>query len=309
MRRTAVLAFAALMLAACGQAEMSSEPAPAVEAPAADATAVEEGEFCTEVGRRVSAADCEVYERLAESATRGMAAFNAPDPMRRGETHMLQLAVSFAPPEPADSMGLGGGDEDVLALEEELRQAERSGSGDVERLRRELEIERARSDDELSHPSPAPPPAPPMTPGDTVEDLPGQTVEFEPLVGRFMRAELSGVGFQITPRSPASQEVTPDSVTTWNWEVVAQQGGARSLTLTTVVEGCTGDGSECVPLRSTTQNYTVNVEVGPIDQVRDFIGGIPGWLQAMAAVLAALASLIAAWFGVRNAIKRGRSES
>lgn len=294
MRRTAVLAFAALMLAACGQVEMSSEPAPADEAPSASATATEEeaGEFCAEVGRRVSAADCEVYEQLAESATRGMAAFNAPDPMRRGETHMLQLAVSFAPPEQPQPAPPGA----VTTDPSQGAHSTGSGSGDDDHLTRE------QSD-------PPAPPSPPATPGDTVEDLPGQTVEFEPLVGRFMRAELSGVGFQITPRSPASQEVTPDSVTTWNWEVVAQQGGARSLTLTTVVEGCTGDGSECVPLRSTTQNYTVNVEVGPIDQVRDFIAGIPGWLQAIAAVLTALAGLIAAWFGLRNAVKRGRSEN
>jgi hypothetical protein len=293
MRRFAVLAFAALLLAACGQAEMSSEPAPADEAPSASATTTDdEGDFCDEVGRRVSAADCEVYRQLAQSAERGAAAFNAPDPMRRGETHMLQLAVSFAPPEPpAPTPGA------TTTEPSPTDTSTGSGSGDGDdRLAREQT-------------DPPAPPAPPATPGETVEDLPGQTVEFEPLVGRFMRAELSGVGFEITPRSPASQEVTPDSVTTWNWEVVAQQGGARSLTLTTVVEGCTGDGSECVPLRSTTQNYTVNVEVGPIDQVRDFIGGIPGWLQAIAAVLTALAGLIAAWFGLRNAVKRERSES
>jgi hypothetical protein len=330
MRRTLIVTFAAvaLILGACGQvtpvedAGVAESPAPSDEAPGADATAIEEVPICAEVGRRVSPADCEVYESLAQSAERGAAAFNAPDPMRRGETHMLQLAVSFAPPEPPAPAPTPGATttepsptdtstgvtrEEVAELEAQLREAQRTSStAEAERLARELEVARAR---EITNPPPAPPPAPPATPGDTVEDLPGQTVEFEPLVGRFMRAELTGVGFQITPRSPASQEVTPDSVTTWNWEVVAQQGGARSLTLTTVVEGCTGDGSECVPLRSTTQNYTVNVEVGPIDQVRDFIAGIPGWLQAIAAVLTALAGLIAAWFGVRSAIKRGRSES
>jgi hypothetical protein len=272
-------------------AGVAESPAPSDEAPGVDATAVEDP-ICAEVGRRVSAADCEIYERLAESAERGVAAFNAPDPMRRGETHMLQLAVSFAPPDPpAPTPGA------TTTTPSPTDTGSSTGADQGGGPNREITD------------PPAPPPAPPATPGETVEDLPGQTVEFEPLVGRFMRAELTGVGFQITPRSPASQEVTPDSVTTWNWEVVAQQGGLRSLTLTTVVEGCTGDGSECVPLRSTTHNYTVNVEVGPIDQVRDFIGGIPGWLQAIAAVLTALAGLIAAWFGVRTAIKRGRSEN
>jgi hypothetical protein len=283
MRRSRILLLAAaLALASCGQAEQASTPEPvAVEAPSAEAEARSDLPFCDEVGRRVSEADCADYERLAESATQGMAAFNAPDPMQRGETHMLQLAVSYAPPEPAPEQPSA-----AEPVAPELNADDAQGRAQSER--------------------PAPPAPAPLTPVETVDDLPGQTVEFEPLVGRFMRAELTGVGFEITPRSPASQEVTPDSVTTWSWEVVAEQGGARSLTLTTVVEGCTASGEECVPLRSTTQNYTVNVEVGPMDQALDFITATPDWIKAVTAVLVALAGLIAAWFGVRNALRRGR---
>ncbi|HRI10425.1 MAG TPA: hypothetical protein PKW35_21545, partial [Nannocystaceae bacterium] len=66
----------------------------------APSTTADDRVFCQEVGRRISPADCDVYVELARSAQRGVAAFNAPDPMRRGETHTLQLAISFAPPEP-----------------------------------------------------------------------------------------------------------------------------------------------------------------------------------------------------------------
>lgn len=266
--RQAIVATALLALAACGQAttpdetaakggETSSEQAaPGPSAPAA----TDAMQYCSEVGRRVSEADCAVYGELAQSATRGMAAFNAPSPMQRGETRMLQLAISFAPPAPA--------------------------TPDAE-----------STDSSLN----------PQTPTDVIDPLPGETVQFQPLVGRFMRAELSGVGFDISAQTPVRQEVTPESVTTWTWQVVARQGGERALTLTTVVEGCTESG-ECLPLRSTTQNYTVNVEVGRIDQVRDFMSSVPDWIKIVSAIIAALAGLFWAGASLRSAVRKARDK-
>lgn len=262
--RWTMLAACMLALAACGQtttpdeSPASSTPSTTSEAPPPppeDAL-----QFCDEVGRRVSQADCAVYENLAQSATRGMAAFNAPDPMQRGETRMLQLAISFAPP--------------AAASDNSVKPADT------------LDV--------------------PQTPSETVEGLPGETVEFQPLVGRFMRAQLTGVGFDVTPQSPARQEVTPESVTTWTWQVVARQGGARALTLTTVVEGC-GASGECLPLRSTTQNYNVNVEVSTMDKVRDFLSGMPDWIKIVSAIIAAIAGLIIASLSLRNAVRRARN--
>jgi hypothetical protein len=149
---------------------------------------------------------------------------------------------------------------------------------------------------------------PPATPGEVVDPLQGETVQFEPLVGRFMRAELTGNGFEITPLTEPSQEVLADSVTTWSWRVEAREGGQRALTLTTVVEGCTAEG-QCYPLRSTSQNYDVTVQVGPIGQVQDFLTAVPTWLRLLAGVLTALAVLVGAWFGLRNAFRRGGSTS
>lgn len=273
MQRNRFVALAALLLlASCGQASQAPPPnqatEPAPSAAADSSSPADAGVFCQEVARRVSPEDCQTYMQLAQNATRGMAAFNAPNPMRRGEMHLLQLAISAPPPTAAPAPD----------------SAASTGT----------------NTDETSHVARAP-----TTPGEVVGDLPGQTVEFQPLVGRFMRAELSGVGFEITPQSQASQEVTPGSVTTWSWQVVARAGGRRALTLTTVVEGCTGSG-ECVPLRSTTQNYTVDVQVKPLDQVRDFLLTTPDWIKIISAILVALAGLIAAVFGVRNAIRKGR---
>lgn len=169
----------------------------------------------------------------------------------------------------------------------------------------ELRTARDNIQAELRERAAAPPAAPP-TPEDVVDPLQGETEAFTPLVGRFMRVELTGNGFDITPLSNASQEVMRESVTTWSWRVQANEGGQRALTLRTVVEGCTAEG-QCYPLRSTSQNYDVTVEVGTMGRVQDFLTAAPIWLRLLAGVLTALAVLIGAWFGLRNAFRKGRA--
>src|SRR6185503_13050490 len=210
----------------------------------------------------------------------------APNPMQRGDVHTLQLAISYAPtPE-------------QIAAREEAERLER------QRLNQGYDSPRPGGENSSTGDTPAPPPAP--TPGEVVDPLQGDTVQYTPLVGRFMRAELHGNGFEITPLSEPSQEVLQDSVTTWSWRVEAREGGQRALTLTTVVEGCTESG-ECYPLRSTSQNYDVTVRVGLLGQAQDFLAAVPTWLQLAAGVIGGLAALVGAWFGLRNAFRKGRA--
>ncbi|HYD87710.1 MAG TPA: hypothetical protein VEA80_09560 [Vitreimonas sp.] len=307
-----VAAAALLALAACGQAPeqdvqttdatvIEESPAAAPSEPALGSTAAPT-EFCAEVGRRVSAEDCADFAALAEDAAQGTAAFNAPDPMERGEAHTLQLAISFALTQ-----------EQIAAREERARlEAERLAAQAEEETVALNTVDSTETVDGREAPPPisasAPAPSPPLTPSETVDPLQGETVEFAPLVGRFMRAELVGNGFEITPLTEASQEVLQDSVTTWSWRVVATEGGRRSLTLRTVVEGCTAEG-QCYPLRSTSQNYDVNVTVGLVGQAQDLLTAAPTWLRLVAGVLTALAVLVGAWFGLRNAFRKGRAEA
>lgn len=59
--------------------------------------------FCAEIQGRATRADCDDYAAQAKSAKAGLGAFNTPNPMTRGQTTTLQLAVSFKPPQvPAD---------------------------------------------------------------------------------------------------------------------------------------------------------------------------------------------------------------
>ena len=303
----------ALTLAACGQASEGAKTAD-VSAPAATeapstAPADPQAEFCAEVGRRVSVEDCTDLSRLADEAARGSAAFNAPNPMRRGAVHTLQLAISLAPPEEERTPSAAPSDETPAPSEEAAwaqAQRENTSAAFTEYLEdhsagthadeAQAALERLRN---------RPPPA---TPEDVVDPLQGDTVQYTPLVGRFMRVELTGNGFEITPLNEASQEVLPDSVTTWTWRVEAREGGHRALTLRTVVEGCTADG-QCYPLRSTSQNYDVTVQVGPLGQAQDLLTAAPIWLRLVAGVLTGLAALIVAWFSLRAAFRRGRSAS
>lgn len=330
-------AIAVLALVGCGSEappqDTATAPSEGAATEPAPPTAEGPTEFCAEVGRRVSPQDCADFAELAGDAAEGAAAFNAPDPMERGEVHTLQLAISYAPPEeeepaeappPASSPGTtdaatptepnvatAGRARMATRLRElraerlQVEQARVAAQGD-ERLRLEtrqatLDTEIEQLNVQMARTSAG------QTPSETVDPLQGETVEFTPLVGRFMRAELVGNGFEITPLSPPSQEVLPDSVTTWSWRVVATEGGRRSLTLRTVVEGCTAAG-QCYPLRSTSRNYDVTVTVGLIGQARDLLTEAPTWLRLLAGVLTALAVLVGAWFGLRSAFRKGRAE-
>ncbi|MBL8543210.1 MAG: hypothetical protein JNJ63_05330 [Hyphomonadaceae bacterium] len=291
----AAVAALVLALAACGQApEQAAEEAPGASMSETSSDTPEAAPFCAEVGRRVSPADCADLGQLAATAEAGAAAFNAPDPMQRGDIHTLQLAISYAPPAPSESAA-------ATDPGSETSTAELNNAGSVtDQLSGGCRFNPETGQSECSAPSPAP-----ATPEEIVDPLQGETVQFTPLVGRFMRAELIGTGFEITPLTPASQEVLHDSVTTWSWRVVAQEGGQRTLTLRTVVEGCTADG-QCYPLRSTSQNYDVHVTVGLLGQAQDVLTAAPTWLRLLAGVLTALAVLVGAWFGLRSAFRKGR---
>ena len=226
--------------------------------------------FCDEIGRRVPVEQCEDFTHLADRAEAGVAAFNAPDPIRRGEAHTLQLAISDAPtPEEiaarerweqeqqaaaAEAARLAAVDEGAFAQARatntreayERYLAERPDGRFVEEARAEVcpptpalvahaqptqgEVVAETPATELPGEEPAPPAAepPPPTPTDTVDPLQGETVEYAPLVGRFMRAELRAKGFEITPLTEASQEVLPRQRDHLELARRALQGGQRT---------------------------------------------------------------------------------
>jgi len=235
--------------------------------------------YCVEVSRQVPQDDCDYYNRLAAATKQGAAALNAPDPMWAGKQAQLELAIGTAPNAPVAS--------DSAATTS-------AASSQVAAM------------SSTSPPSAAPSTAAssqPPTPAQVVAPLPGKVVEFQPRVGRFMAATLSGQGFEITPAGPQHKEVPLDSVTTWTWNVTATDKSSDVLLLTTVVEA-PGPNNTFVELRSTTWNEPVHVKVGFWYRLGQFILRSPFWIKAVTAVVAAVTSLVGAWFAFTKLFRK-----
>jgi hypothetical protein len=290
--------FAAFALASCmkadqsqsGESEMPSTAAPSDTAttPATDLI------FCAEVQRRLSQQDCDDLTSVAAAARNGVAAFNVP-PMERGKATTLQLAISFAPPEPLPAPDLNA---------EAAAGAPTDDQGSADR----------EGDDEPSSSGGLPPDNQPVAgasnperPEDIVARLPGEVESYKPVVGRFMRATLIGEGFEIKSLSEESQEVFSNGSTTWEWAVTPLKAEQHVLTLKTVVEGVTAEGKRFA-LRSTTRTRNVDVGLNWVDRVRDYIDDTPDWIKAITAIIVALTALIAAIKGLRALFRRSKAD-
>ena len=119
------------------------------------------------------------------------------------------------------------------------------------------------------------------------------------MVGRHRAAELTGDGFDIVAKSPRSQDVLPDSQTSWEWSVTPNRKGPLTLTLKTFVEAEFAGGKRYI-LRSLTTNQTIDVAVTPLDRVADFLDALPGWVKRVTLVVAGVTALLTAWFGLRK---------
>lgn len=261
-----------LVLSGCGKKEEAAIKAPSGASEVPSEVAPSTGalnKYCDELQRLVSEADCTLARELVVRADAGIGAFNAPSPIKRGETVLIQLVLAMAPP-PAP----------------------------VE-TSRDVELRNAPVDKTLRHGAPSPHP----TPAQTVDSLPGETVEFTPIVGRHMAAELSGEGFDIVAKSPREQDVLPQSQTSWEWLVTPQVKGLHTLTLKTFVEAEFSNHKRFA-LRSLTTNKTIEVTVTPMGIVSDFVDAAIIWLKKTENLLKAVAGLVAAavalWFTLRK---------
>ena len=248
-----------------------------------------EGVYCPAVEQRVRPIDCEDLTRADAEVRQGAAAFNVPDPMRRGETFEVHLVIDrrsarkirvIDPPRPGDpaasnvSITDAGNQTDDPAVNSAPPEADEPTAGDSG----------AATGDEAP------------TPGQIVDPLEGTAERFYPKVGRHMRAELVGQGFDIVPKSEASQEIPIGGNATWIWSVTALEGGSQPLTLVTIVEGV-ADGRRFVLARTPTVR-TVTVDVSLSDRIWDTLNAAPAWIKAVTAVIVALGGLLTAWYAL-----------
>ena len=285
MKTTLPLAFAlCAALTACQAASDKSGDAPSEPEAVPQPSQVDPADLvdCAATGRAATEFDCDRAERAEAAVERGVAAIEWPRDLKRGSTRTLYLTVGNTP---------------------QLMPAADSGAPD----------EQAPADADAPEERPGGMPSTNEEPASSTGDDAGpdvpdrETVPYTPLVGRFMSAELTGPGFEISPAGPVSQELPPNSTITWAWTVTPLRKGIQRLSVTTRVEFVDSQGDR-VPLRTSTQRKDIDVTVSPVDQVRDWLTIWPDWLKLIGGLFTAVAGALAAWFGLRRVI-RNRGET
>lgn len=278
IRSTLIAPLAAvglLALAGCN----ASAPANSADAAAGETTEVAEQDmvFCQEVGERLSRWDCDDARAVASRVKAGVGAFNAPETMMRGKPVTIELAIGEKaeppPPPPPEQPATTPSPETPDGAPDPAPGPE-------------------------TPPPPSPPPPPPSPdPAEAVAGNEGVVVQYAPVIGRRMAADLVGEGFDIKPMSDRIQTVSPHGLTTWQWQVIAKEGGRHTLTIKSAVVVKTSLGRE-LSLVSTTRTKAVEVRISPLAYAWDVIQKAPTWLKGIAAVLVGLGGVFAAWRGM-----------
>lgn len=290
--RTSLALMAALALCACNDRRenvAAAAPGETVPLPA------ENHVFCELVGQKLSREDCDNAGLVASKVKAGVGAFNVPLTMLRGRTVTIQLAVGEKrDPPPAQN----------TSAVEAQPPVETPPAPPPEPAEGPADLPAP-----APAPAPAPPPPPPETPAEAVGENEGAVIDYHPVIGRRMAAELTGVGFKVEPLSPRIQTVSPHGLTTWEWAVTPTAGGSQSLTMKTAVVIDTSDGKE-LSLATTTRSKTVSIRVNALQYVWDVILQAPTWLKAIGALLAALGGVFTAWRAMVGAArgKAGKDE-
>lgn len=292
MKTKAVIPWLAVLalLAACGDQPMEANNA---SADMGDNLAFNQGEsvYCEAVEQRVSPEDCEDLTRADAEVRPGAAAFNVPDPMRRGQTVEVHLIIDRRSPR------------EIRVIEQLPEDGPSASDANTMSDGPETNVSSDLPDTNTAV-GPQDPPQGDTAPGNESTPTPGQIVEglegtperFYPPVGRHMRAELVGQGFEIVAKTETSQQIPLGGQASWVWQVTARQGGNQSLTLVTIVEGV-ANGRRFVLARRPTVR-TVSVEVSLRDRIWDGLTAAPNWIKAVTAVIVAVGGLFTAWYGL-----------
>lgn len=255
--------------------------------------------FCKVVQEYTTEIECNTFQAQLESLNPyGKAAFNAPNPMKRGDTVTVTLAVADTPPPEPESDAASGA---------------------------------AASPPTEVYPAPPPPtqtaaasvPAPKAgqpppqedapRPEEVIKALAGRTQQYTLSVGPRMTADLDGdVGFQVKARSARAQRVhmgPPYPSTLWTWDVKAKHGGPHTLTITTAVQAIDQKG-RLHELSATPQAFSFTVTVDWLGSLMDRaeiwadeISGATAFVRILTAFVTALSALLAA-LGIRHLWRR-----
>ncbi|MBI1685780.1 hypothetical protein [Caulobacter hibisci] len=285
MRALRGLVFTAVLALGACQRTGEASVAPGETVPVAAENLI----FCELVGQKLSREDCDNAGLVESKVKAGVGAFNVPLTMLRGRTVKIQLAIGEKtdppPSQPSETTTNASAVDNSVAPPPE-------GAPETPQ----------------PAPSPPPPPPPPETPSDVVRENEGTVIDYHPVMGRRMAADLTGTGFKIEPLSERVQTVSSRGLTTWEWAVTPTSGGSQSLTMKTAVVFTTSDDKE-LALATTTRSKTVAIRVNALQYIWDVIVQAPTWLKAIGALLAALGGVFTAWRAMIGAARGQEDKS
>ena len=134
----------------------------------------------------------------------------------------------------------------------------------------------------------------------------GRPQQFRPKIGRFMSAELTGEGFEISPSGVQEKDLFLSGSAVWRWRVKAVRADRHLLSLSAWVKVKLPDDTlKPVWFKTVHRQVAVPVRFFP-ERVADFvtdsgdwIGRLDAWVKALATLVASLSALLIAlrYFG------------
>ncbi len=287
---TLCMLAAAATLVACKQNASSSEEI----SPTTNGAAVASGDvaICGATGTPMTQADCAMAQQWIDQAKQGSASFNVPRKMVEGETTTLMLALGTAAPiDQTNALPANSTTNETIA----------PASNATNGIANDNELKAQQEPQE--HPKALMGQTPQDIHNQAANAIPsGRVIDYSPLVGRRMAADLSGDAFDIQQTSERVQPISDTGTTYWIWRVTPKATGTHTLVLKTAVSMLDTRNTE-ISLNPTEYTQTVTVGVGPAT-ILDWINELIDWLKDLKNLASAIAAFVVVlgglWYALRH---------
>lgn len=305
IKSAGAVTLAVLVLLACSESVAPPGKPPATTT----STAVPLSDLhpCKATATDLTTDDCQAAQYWMDQAKKGTADVSAPSWMLQGQTRTVTLAVGTqAPAQDAAAAVSSSPPADAAAAPTPTAEASVPAVEDPAKPKPDHKPSVGDATKEIRHEHLVVKEEAPQTPREVAIEASdkknSQIAEYHPLVGKQLSANIESQDFDVHPLSPTVQQLTDSSVTTWEWEITAKRFGSDSKFFIKTAVAMIDSQGKTVLLSPSTEVHKVNVWIGP-SGILDSLNSFPDWLKIIATILGGVAGVIAAWKGVKAAIK------